>query len=331
MDGNGLQGLGNISLSGDSSALATPGIITNKTDGDSRKLATDGSKFADTASFASYLQDWLQSTGIVTLFPAEEDVKRQVNFNDVFCTRFNVNGGDASYQNSFCIFAALSLVNVQNILQLLLTSTVANNSSVRVVFGYCNFDKETKELAKRVGAELVGFDEIYEINKAIDDGFNHVPYMSLSGASFHGLLAKELNGIYNRDSSGNFFSQSSANIKNTASNIGNDMASSFQDGFGQLKNSVLGAVGMFKQQLGGQQGGYFGQQAPLEQQGFGQQGGYVGQQNQGFEQQNQFNGQQSGYVGQQNNFNEQQAPLVQQDNLYSQNGEDIQQDNLYKQ
>lgn len=247
---NGLEGLGVINTNNASATIDSSSLTVEKYDTDVRKFSTDGNKFTSIESFYEYLQNYLNNTGIVSVSPVADEIKQQLNFSFIFYAQFNTMADNTSVENGFCIFACPSLENVKSIINLLQNSSVSNIPNKRVAIGYFNYDNNIKSMAKQVNLDLMGYQDILDLNNAIDSGDKKLPYMNI-GNSFEIILAKQLNHKYSSMSTGQ-----TSQYTQQLSGLGHNLGESFKEGFSQLKQSIFGLgkdLGLTKDQQSVQQ------------------------------------------------------------------------------
>ena len=136
------------------------------------------------------------------------------------------------------------------------------NSSMPKIPARANLKENTKNMAKSIGLELLGYNDILEINNAIDSGTKGLPYLTLS-SSFVAGLAKNLNSKYE------FIGGNTVGTE--LNNQLSGLSEAINDGFNQLKGS-LGSLfnrntpnSQFSNSTGGQVEQY-NQQANIQQQ-----------------------------------------------------------------
>jgi hypothetical protein len=237
-----LDGLGLINDHKEITVLESPGSYYEKTDIDKDKIATMDEKFSTDEEFCEYLKNWLGSTGVLIIEPVDEETKQYVNFSSIFHARFNNQNVNTNRNNLFCIFAVHNSENVRCIIEQLVKANVSVNNVNKVIIGYFTVSKELKEYAGRIGVELVGRDEIYEINNAIDLGKHKMPYVTLSQNKFYTELSSELNKYYSSQQTQSFMSLETGAVGGNLSSIGHNLSSSMQEGIDQFKNSFNAAI-----------------------------------------------------------------------------------------
>lgn len=235
---NGLEGLGNINTINDKANVNSPYSFLVKTDTDSRKLVTDGNKFLSDEQYGEYLKNWFDSTGIFDTKRVVKDELQSDEVSFIFYAQLKKEFVNTPAENVFCIYAFHSLENVKSTLKLLKTTGSTINSVHSVVMGCFHCDEETRLELKQLGFDITGLDEIYEINQAIDNGLNRLSYCGVNYNKFHTKLAAWLNMKYNKECTDSTVGIISNNIKNEAQSLGNDISTSFKEGFGQMRDSV---------------------------------------------------------------------------------------------
>lgn len=239
---NGIEGLGNINTINDKTNVNSPYSFLAKTDTDSRKLVTDGNKFLSDEQYGEYLKNWFEATDI---FDTKRIVKDELQSDEVsfiFYAQLKREFANTPAETIFCIYAFHNLENVKNTLKLLKTTGSTINNVPSVVMGCFHCDEETRLELKQLGFSITGLDEIYEINQAIDNGLNGLRYCGVNYNKFHTKLAAWLNMKYNKECTNSTVGIISNNIKNEAQSLGNDISTSFKEGFEQMRDSVGGVL-----------------------------------------------------------------------------------------
>lgn len=217
----GTQGLGIINTDNANGNLESPIAFNDKVDGDTRKLATDISKFCNNREYMEYIDDWLNKTGlfvtsmnncfITAQMRAIINNQEFITVYDIYCCR-DQNEADS-------VLKEIQLIRGQNQL---------------VVIGYMNFSSSQEKTAKQMGIQLVDISGICEINNAIDLADRNIPYMTFSKTTFLHLLASSLHDKY-KNIQRNELTQAAASIGNTLDSLGDrtsEALKDFSDGIG---------------------------------------------------------------------------------------------------
>lgn len=250
MQNNGVEGLGVLNENKAVTCVETPNGFLSKRDTDSRKLVTDFSRFTSLDKFNEYLKNWFIGTGLFNVSEVNANIKAQLNFSSIFYTMWISNNGNTSDNNCFCIVSCLNLDNVQTILSLLEGSNnpIIPNKAVLIYYG--NDSNNIKDRAKKLGVELIGTEEMYDINNAIDNADKGLPYMSTNGSKFSVTIANKLNHLYKTKSIKENVSNSAMNTANT---VGGSLAAAFTEGLEQLKSGVNSLINSIKSSTQNQQ------------------------------------------------------------------------------
>ena len=92
------------------------------------------------------------------------------------------------------------------------------------------------DASKQLGIELVGANEILEINNAISNGLKGMPYIAFDKKSFTHLVSSMLNTIYNNNKSQNgivgTFEQVTKNVGDSLQNFGNNVSNTANNAVG---------------------------------------------------------------------------------------------------
>lgn len=220
---NGLSGLGALNEFNKNTVIETPGGFLQKNDTDNRKLVTDKKRFNTPDNFQEYLINYFNNTGILKCSSAEQSLKESLNFSEIFYTQFTNSSVNTSCENVFCIFPILSVHNVQTLIEQLAVSTITTNNNKCVAIGYFNYDIELKNQAKNIRLELIGIEDIFDINNAVDSADKSEPYLALDKDSFRYRLASELNKKYKNNTNENMIDTITSKINNFANTIENKL------------------------------------------------------------------------------------------------------------
>ena len=240
----GLGGLGNINTDNANGQLESPLEQAVKIDADSRKIAMDTTKFSSVADYKDYLEKWFNSTGLCT-----------VNSTQANCITIQINHtvNNQNFVTSFEIIPVLTYNDVLAVLQSLQQSQQPAPTS-RVIFGYVNYDTNQIKLAKQLNIEMVGANEILELNNAIELGLKKMPYITFDKKSFTHLFGSLLNRKYSDNTMGNglgaTFNQVTQNINDSMQNIGNNVVTEQQPNLNNGMNNKPLSSGVIELQNG---------------------------------------------------------------------------------
>lgn len=225
-------------------------------------LKTSLSEFTNADELYNYIKNYLTNSGIVSVADVSETIKNNSGLQHIFTVDFmnqyEPNGTQKRYYVIICPLEE-DLKKLIGKIQSGLNSVIPYR---KVALGYFNYDYNTKNMAKSIGLELLGYNDILEINNAIDSGTKGLPYLTLS-SSFVAGLAKNLNSKY-KFIGGN-------TVGTELNNQLSGLSEAINDGFNQLKGS-LGSLfnrntpnSQFSNSTGGQAEQY-NQQANMQQQ-----------------------------------------------------------------
>lgn len=237
----GLSGLGNVNTN-NASATIDNSNFGQKFDTDANLFAMDANKFGSIESYTEYLNNFLVNTGVLTVQPMNDQAKQQLGLNNMLCVNFLQN--DATAQIEYVAVIATPTINeVTQAIQAIQQCPQANIPVKKVAIGYFNYDNNLKGQAAKVGMELCGYQDLIDLNNAIQSGYNKMPYMNLNGSMFEHRLAKLLNAKY-KGQNGQSFGH---NFGQQMSGLGAGLGAAFSEGFGQLKSSLFGLKDQFGQ------------------------------------------------------------------------------------
>jgi len=228
--GQGLSGLGNINTDNANGQLESPFNQVQKMDTDSRKLVTNTERFTNNCEYKDYLVSWLSNTGVCTV----TDNSNYITVN------VNQQSNNQIISSSFEVFPVLNFNEVTSIIQSMTQVPIAQtampqgpmpqgpvSTTSRIIIGYINYSQEQIKFAKQSSIELVGANEILEINNAIDLGIKKMPYIAFDKKSFTHLFGSLLNRKYSDNTMGNgiaaTFTQVTQNINNSMQNAGDSL------------------------------------------------------------------------------------------------------------
>jgi len=227
----GLQGLGNININNASATIENTGLIMDKLDSDSRKIAVSNTMFNSAEAYYTYFVNYMQNTGLLKVSDVHGMVRQTLNYNNLFIVE-KISSGEAF--TIFTVFPENDILNIINALQLLPQHPEIQLPVRKVAISHSNFTREVINEAKHLNLELLGYNAIYDINNAILSADNKIPYANISASSFASQLAKGLNTKYRSESSTNITQQ----LGDQAQSIKNNLGTSFSDGISQLKESI---------------------------------------------------------------------------------------------
>ena len=224
----GLSGLGIINTDNANGGLQSPSDLEVKVDADSRLLATNMTRFSSTEQYKQYLISYFNSSGIGTASEFSA-ISLGLTINQT------ING--VALTSNYVIFPTLNYNEVMQILQNL-QQPQDQSQTKNVIIGYFNYGSEQVQLSKQLGIELVGANEILEINNAISSGLKGMPYIAFDKKSFTHLVSSMLNTIYSTNKSQNgivgTFEQVTKNVGDSLQNFGNNVSNT-------ANNTVIGA------------------------------------------------------------------------------------------
>lgn len=217
---NGLEGLGNLSIDKDNCALSSPYGFLNKVDNSVRLLETDMNKFSSTEDYSKYIKDFLSKTAGFIVTEVEEGLKQQLGTNDIFYAQHNSGF-------NFIVIPSLDYSEVQRILNLFQTNSIIINNTTKVIIGYFNYDNDAIRIAKNAGFELIGANEIFEINS--DATSSIIPDLNFGSKhnSLKAIIGRALRNekLATNQSNGNTngIDSFASSIENTVNNISNSI------------------------------------------------------------------------------------------------------------
>jgi len=223
---SGLEGLGVLNSGSKGGTVETPTDILHKNPMDSRLFEVDCNKFESMTGFADYTKNWFTQTGVMQISDADMNFAQSIGHMQLF----NAVVLNDQASTVYTIAPCYDYSTAKNFIQAV--SNVQNRPTNKIiVIAYFNFNQTDTDMAKSMGIELFGYDAMYDVNNAITSSMT---YLSV-GSNFYNKLAKQLNNKY-KSSNGSIGSSAGADM----SGVGNDIASSFKEGFEQLKGSITG-------------------------------------------------------------------------------------------
>lgn len=226
----GLSGLGALNENNVGGTIQSPGEMLQKHDSDERMLKVYPDNFKSADEYKQYLENWFRATGFVEVLNANEEIAQLTGYNNIFNVKFLSDMSGAIYN----IVAAFNIDNAKTFINGLANSGL-NNKYKSVLFAFENFSQNDKEIAKRLGVELVSPNEMYEINSAIISPIGGITMVN----SFVTRLSKELHTKY-KNSAG-----MGGQVQGNLNSLGSDLGSSFREAADQLKTSITGILGSF--------------------------------------------------------------------------------------
>lgn len=233
---NGLEGLGNLSIDKDNCALSSPYGFLNKVDNSVRLLETDMNKFSSTEDYSKYIKDFLSKTAGFIVTEVEEGLKQQLGTNDIYYAQHNSGF-------NFIVIPSLDYSEVQRILNLFQTNSIIINNTTKVIIGYFNYDNDAIRIAKNAGFELIGANEIFEINS--DATSSIIPDLNFGSKhnSLKAIIGRALRNekLATNQSNGNTngIDSFASSIENTVNNINNSIEGALnKDANNTKQNSV---------------------------------------------------------------------------------------------
>lgn len=176
--GGDTSGLGNINLDNANGTLESPAAFLNKHDSSVVMMETNMHNFVDTSAYSRSLREMLGKLPNFSILDCEDGLRQQLNNNNMFYTQV-INTGN------YCVIPCLSINEVEDIMSSLLNTQVTINNAVKVIICYINYNQNIINTAKNLGIELIGINEIMEINT---DATSKLPDMNF-GAKQNTLKA----------------------------------------------------------------------------------------------------------------------------------------------
>lgn len=233
----GLNGLGNIDFGKDGGAVGTPYGYLIKSDTDKRKIAVDVSKFRSSEDYAAYMKKWLRDTGVV-------HVINETNACSENCITFALEN---TANIVYTVYIMYRLTDVINVMKMLTNISVQGEENIihnRVILGHVNFMNTLTKNARTYKIELMGLEQIYEINNIIDNAISNKPYISLSVNKLSSQLGRLLYNKYCASGNNgigidkNYKDVSTEDIQGQLKGIGDSLTESVRDGIEQIKSQA---------------------------------------------------------------------------------------------
>lgn len=174
-----IQGLGIINTDNANGNIES--LTCNLIDSDKRKLDTDMSKFSTDKEYKNSVVDWIKYTNIFNIEDTDTYINAQLNIIDK--KPFSIN---------YKIYCCINIKEVNEVLNKI------KQDSNNIIIGYLNYNNDIKSIARNKNTQLIGVDEINEINSAIDLADKSLPYIIINKASFTHLVAHELHKKYTK-------------------------------------------------------------------------------------------------------------------------------------
>jgi len=214
---NGLGALTNASMCFESSRFEAPEANPNC-------LVVDKSKFSTLDSYYTYLRQWFNNTGIVTVQDTTETIKAKLNYAYMFDIGF-ANSGNKTH-------AVVACHDIEAAKSFLSNCRAGKFSEPALLFCFYNFDNSDKRIAANNNIELVGISEMYDLNNAITSVFGGLSI----GNTLLGRIQKGLRDKFKNQRPITDVAQ------NSVSEAGEGLMSAISDGFEQLKGSLMSAL-----------------------------------------------------------------------------------------
>lgn len=174
-----LSSLGNINLNNSTDNISISNRQYNR---DERMLETDTSKFSTSEEYTGYIGKWIANTGLFSDIQIENFVRASLVSKE--------------QTSNYIIVGILSVAELRDTLERIRQSIVNGEQREIVVMSYNNYIGEQLKDISMLGVQLVGIDEILEINHAIELGLRNLPYVAFNRILFVNKLAYELNKKY---------------------------------------------------------------------------------------------------------------------------------------
>lgn len=221
---NGLGALVNNGMAFESSTFETQ-------DTDPNCLITDKNKFNTLDSYYTYLRQWFNNTGVAVVQDTSDSVKATLNYPYMFDIGFPNENSETH--------AVIACSEIMAAKQFLANCKTGKFSTPALMFCFYSFNDSDKRIALNNNIELVGINEMYDLNNAITSVFGGVTI----GNTVMNKLQKGLREKFK----GNTLN--TKNIQSELNSAGDSIMNVISDGFDQLKGSIacmLGTVGATK-------------------------------------------------------------------------------------
>lgn len=221
---NGLGALTNSGMAFESSTFETQDVNPNC-------LITDKNKFITLDSYYTYLRQWFNNTGVAVAQDTSDNVKAILNYPYMFDIGFPNENSETH--------AVIACSEIMAAKQFLANCKTGKFSTPALMFCFYSFNESDKRIALNNNIELVGINEMYDLNNAITSVFGGITIGNT-------VMSKLQKGLREK------FKGNTLNTKNIQSEInstGDNIMHVISDGFDQLKGSIacmLGAIGAGK-------------------------------------------------------------------------------------
>lgn len=215
---SGLDGLGSInnkSMSFKSSTFESQGINPNC-------LIVDQGKFNTLDSYYTYLRQWFNNTGIVNVQDATDSVKTVLNYQYMFDISFPNSSNETN--------AVIACYDINTAKRFLNNCRTGKFSTPALMFCFYYFNEADKRIAMNNNIELVGIDEMYDLNNAITSVFG--------GLSLGNTLVSKLQKALREKFKGQT-QHTTTDVQSDLNEVGDNLMRVISDGFDQLKGSVV--------------------------------------------------------------------------------------------
>ena len=221
---NGLGALMNNGMAFESSTFETQEINPNC-------LITDKNKFNTLDSYYTYLRQWFNTTGVAVVQDTSDNVKAILNYPYMFDIGFPNENSETH--------AVIACSEIMAAKQFLENCKTGKFSTPALMFCFYSFNDSDKRIALNNNIELVGINEMYDLNNAITSVFGGIAI----GNTVMNKLKKGLREKFK----GNTLN--TKDIQSELNSAGDNIMDVISDGFEQIKGSIacmLGAVGAEK-------------------------------------------------------------------------------------
>lgn len=216
---NGLGGMNNKSMSFESSTFETQDISPNC-------LVVDKSKFSTLDSYYTYLRQWFNNTGIVKVQDATDSVKRVLNYPYMFDIGFPNTNNETH--------AVIACSDIMAAKQFLINCKSGKFSTPALMFCFYSFNESDKRIAANNNIELVGLNEMYDLNNAITSVFGGLSIGNTLVSKLQRSLRDKFKDSKPRDK----------DIQSEFNAAGDNIMSIISDGFDQLKGSIASMLNL---------------------------------------------------------------------------------------
>lgn len=219
---SGLNGLGDItnkSMSFESSTFETQEANPNC-------LIVDKSKFSTLDSYYTYLRQWFNNTGVVAVQDTTDTVKTVLNYPYMFDIGFPNTNNETH--------AVIACSDIMAAKKFLINCKTGKFSTPALMFCFYNFNESDKRIAANNNIELVGINEMYDLNNAITSVFGGLTI----GNTLVNKLQKSLRDRFKGQKTGTKDIQSEVNA------VDDSLMSIISDGFDQLKGSIASMLSL---------------------------------------------------------------------------------------